>query len=268
VDPQDAAQLFDAAAATYDRVAFPFFESFGSALVDFAQLSPDDRVLDAGCGAGAILAPAAQAAGHATGIEISPSMAERAREAAPGADVVVGDAAVLPFDDGSFDVVISGFVIFFIADPTAALREWRRVLRPGGRIVLSTWASPDPRWHEWERPVRMPYVQQLPAELLPELGAGMQLIARFDEPAKVAGELETAGLSVDEVHEHALEFVFPDTQAWWDWNWSHATRVFLQALPDDARASFQAEFEREMQRVRDERGYARTYTALFSRATA
>src|SRR4051794_33898070 len=134
MDPRDAAELFDKAAATYDRVAFPFFESFGEALVEFAELGPEDRVLDAGCGAGAVLGAASRVAGSATGIELSPAMAARAREAVPGAEVVVGDAAVLPFDDESFDVVMSSFVIFFIADPTAALREWRRVLRPGGRV--------------------------------------------------------------------------------------------------------------------------------------
>src|SRR4051794_4381297 len=268
MDPRDTVAVFDAAAATYDRIAIPFFSSFGESLVEFAELGADDVVLDAGCGAGAVLAPAARIVREAVGIELSPAMAERAREAAPSAEVLVGDAAELPFEDGSFDVVLSSFVIFFIADPTAALQEWRRVLRPGGRIAISTWGTADRRWQEWERPVRMPYVQQFDPALLKKLGEGIALINRFDESSKLAAELESAGFTVDDVREHQIEFVFPDTQAWWDWNWSHGTRIFLEGLSDEVRARYEAEFENEMERVRDERGYPRTYTALFARATA
>src|SRR5690349_10856651 len=99
MDPAAAASMFDRAAATYDIAAFPFFTPFGEALVEFAEIKPEERVLDVGCGAGAVLGPASRLAGSATGIELSPAMAERARAAAPDAEVVVGDAASLPFDD-------------------------------------------------------------------------------------------------------------------------------------------------------------------------
>ena len=89
--------LFDRAAATYDVAAFPFFSPFGEGLVEFAAIQPDERVLDVGCGAGAALAPAAERAASAVGVELSPGMAERARAAAPTADVRVGDAMQLEF---------------------------------------------------------------------------------------------------------------------------------------------------------------------------
>src|SRR5215218_1498029 len=153
MDPADSREMFNRAAASYDIAAFPFFTPFGEALVEYARIQPHERVLDVGCGAGAVLAPAARVAAAATGVELSPAMAERARAAAPRAEVIVGDAASLPFDDGSFDVVLSSFVVFFLPDPTEALSEWARVLAPEGRIVMSTWGSGDPRW-SFDRDIR------------------------------------------------------------------------------------------------------------------
>jgi SAM-dependent methyltransferase len=214
-----------------------------------------------------VLAPAARDAASAVGIELSPAMAERARAAVPGAEVVVGDASALPFDDASFDVVLASFVVFFLPDPTAALREWRRVLAPGGRLVISTWGGSDPRWQSWERPLRGSFVPEMDPARAQELGAALALINRFDNPEKLNDELGAAGFSDIAVAKHEIEFVFPDEQAWWDWNWSHGSRVFLEALSEDAQQRLRAQIEQAMQQVRNERGFPRTYTALFSRVT-
>jgi SAM-dependent methyltransferase len=192
-------------------------------------------------------------------------MAERARAAAPDAEVLVGDASVLDLPDGSFDVVLSGFVVFFMPDPTAALREWGRVLRPDGRLCMSTWGQPDPRW-EFERELRRSYVSQFEPALLQELGAGLQLLNRFDSREKVAAELEAAGFGELAFAEHQVEFVFADEQAWWEFNWSHGSRMVLEPMSEEARASFRAEMRKAMEQVRDERGFPRTYTALFASA--
>jgi SAM-dependent methyltransferase len=235
--------------------------------VEFAKLEPDARVLDVGCGAGAALLPASRVAERAVGIELSPAMAARAREAVPGAEVVVGDASQLPFADGEFDVVLSSFTVFFMPDPTAALREWARVLAPGGRIVTATWGSADPRW-AWEREVRREFVSELQPELLQDLGAGLARINRFDDPTKVADEFRAAGLSPGEVDEHTIEFRFADEQAWLDWNWSHGTRVFLEALSAEAQERFRDRAFKAMQPLREANDFPRTYTALFANALA
>jgi ubiquinone/menaquinone biosynthesis C-methylase UbiE len=265
MDPQDVVGLFDRAAATYDVAAFPFFTPFGEALVQYARIQPDERVLDVGCGAGAALAPAARVAASAVGVELSPKMAERARAAAPEAEVRVGDAAQLDFEDGSFDVVLSAFTVFFMPDPTAALQEWRRVLAPGGRIVLSTWMGGDPRW-EFERQIRRQYAGEFDQTVLQELGRGLALLARFDDAGKVATELEGAGFEDVENAEHEIEFMFRTEQDFWDWNWSHGSRVFLEAASEDLRNRYRADLTSGMEQVRDERGFPRTYTAVFTRA--
>jgi SAM-dependent methyltransferase len=260
------AALFDRAAATYDIAAFPFFTPFGEALVEFAQIQPGDSVLDVGCGAGAALLPASRAAARAVGIELSPAMAARAREAVPDAAVVEGDASQrLPFADGEFDVVLSSFTVFFMPDPTAALREWARVLAPGGRIAMATWGSADHRW-SFEREVRMGFLSEIDSATLQELGAGLALVNRFDEPAKVEAELRAAGLEPAAAEPHAIEFAYPDEHAWWDWNWSHGSRVVLEALPEGAPERFRDQAYGRMQAIRTTDGFPRTYTAIFAAA--
>lgn len=265
MDTAAVRDLFDRSAATYDVAAFPFFTPFGEALVEYAQIQPHERVLDVGCGAGAALAPAAERTASAVGVELSPAMAERARAAAPGAEVCVGDAASLDFEDGSFHVVLSAFTVFFMPDPTAALSDWRRVLEPGGRIVLSTWAAGDPRW-EFERQIRRGYLGELGPAFLEEMRDDLALLERFDSAEKVAAELRAAGFADVETTEHRIEFHFRDEQAWWDWNWSHAARVVLESLSEESRDRLRAEVTEAMQQIRDARGFPRTYTAVFTRA--
>jgi ubiquinone/menaquinone biosynthesis C-methylase UbiE len=253
-------------AATYDRAAFPFFTPFGEVLVERAQIRSDERVLDAGCGSGAALVPAAARAREVVGVDISASMVERAREAAPEATVEVGDATALAFPDESFDVVLSAFVVFFPPDPTAALREWRRVLVPGGRLAMSTWGAADPRW-AWEREVRREFIEHYPPELLKEMGTSLERLGRFDEQGKVAAELEAAGFEPEAVEPVAIEFRFADEQAWWEWNWSHAARAALEPLAEATRERFRERAFEAMKPLRDgSGGFPRTYTALVATA--
>jgi ubiquinone/menaquinone biosynthesis C-methylase UbiE len=265
VDSAAVREVFDRSAATYDIAAFPFFTPFGEALVEFAQIQPHERVLDVGCGAGAALAPASERAASAVGVELSPAMAERARAAAPTAEVRVGDASALEFDDGSFDVVLSSFTVFFMPDPTAALTDWRRVLAPGGRVVLSTWAPNDPRWG-FERDIRRGYISELDPEFLRELRADLDLLERFDDARKVAAELGAAGFAEIESTEHEREFFFRDEQAWWEWQWSHAARGVLERLPEESQQRLRAEVGEAMQHLRTDEGFPRTYTAVYTRA--
>jgi SAM-dependent methyltransferase len=265
MDPRDVLDVFDRAAETYDLAAFPFFTPFGEALVEFAGVGPDDHVLDVGCGAGAALAPAARRAASAVGIELVPAMAERARAAAPEAQVVVGDASSLDFAHHAFDVVLAAFVVFFMPDPTAALTGWRQVLSPAGRLVISTWAGADPRW-SFERDIRRDFLSEIPQETLQDLGAGIALLNRFDGPSKVQEELRVAGFEPDPPVEHQIEFVFRDEDAWWEWNWSHGSRLFLEALTESARERFRELVYAGMQPLRTDGGFPRRYTALFTRA--
>ncbi|GAB3591502.1 class I SAM-dependent methyltransferase [Angustibacter peucedani] len=97
------------------------------------------RVLDAGCGSGPLTAALRDAGAVVTGVDISSAMVELARRRlGEDADLHVADLdAPLPFEDDTFDVVVASLVLHYLEDWTTALSELHRVLRPGGRLVLS-----------------------------------------------------------------------------------------------------------------------------------
>jgi ubiquinone/menaquinone biosynthesis C-methylase UbiE len=115
----------------------------GETLVDRAAIEPGMDVLDVACGSGNATIPAARLAAKVTGLDFAPGLLEVARE--KGADAMVevdwveGDAQALPFEDGSFDRVISVFGHMFAPDHARTAAEMLRVCRPGGRIAVACW---------------------------------------------------------------------------------------------------------------------------------
>jgi SAM-dependent methyltransferase len=103
-------------------------------IIDALGIPPGARALDVGSGTGATLAELRECGLHAFGLDYSRSLAVQAAEQSP---VAVGDAESLPFPPGSFDVVLSECVLSALPDKPAALSEARRVLAPGGHIVMS-----------------------------------------------------------------------------------------------------------------------------------
>jgi SAM-dependent methyltransferase len=122
------------------------------ALLEALRLGAGDHLLDVGCGGGLLLRDALRSGSRATGIDHSEDMVALARERAPGAAVLLAEAERLPFAAGAFTAVAMSVVFFFLDHPVAALRECRRVLRPGGRLAVYTTApelrgtpaAPDP----------------------------------------------------------------------------------------------------------------------------
>jgi SAM-dependent methyltransferase len=111
--------------------------------LDQLAVGPGISLLDGGCGSGAVLRIAADRGADVTGIDASPALAEHARRRVPGSRIEVGDIQFLPFDDASFDIV-TGFNSFqYAADPSAALREARRVLHDNGRVLMAVWGRPE-----------------------------------------------------------------------------------------------------------------------------
>lgn len=132
-------------AGNYDAVAEGIWE-VGAAIVDGVGIRPGDEVLDVACGTGNAAIRAALAGGTVTGLDLTPELfgAARRRAAEAQAEVrwIEGDAEALPFEDESFDVVISTFGVMFAPRHQVAAAEMARVLRAGGRIGLATW-TPD-----------------------------------------------------------------------------------------------------------------------------
>ena len=105
-------------------------------------------VLDLGCGTGSLSLLAAEQGHRVTGVDRSPPMVDLARAKLAGRDAVflVGDAAAPPVGEQRFDVVLVRHVLWALPDPRRALRHWRELLRPGGRLVLieGVWGTTGP----------------------------------------------------------------------------------------------------------------------------
>jgi SAM-dependent methyltransferase len=114
---------------------------FNEPLLTAAAIGAGDRVLDVGCGTGQVTRLAARRGRHATGVDLSAPMLDRARATAAEEGVANvtferGDAQVHPFPGGAFDAALSRFGVMFFADPVAAFANIGRALRPGGRLAF------------------------------------------------------------------------------------------------------------------------------------
>ena len=112
-------------------------------LVKHAGIAAGKRVLDVACGTGVVAITAARAGARVTALDLTPQLLEHARENAKLASVEIdfheGDAEQLPFENSTFDFVVSQFGHMFAPRPEVALGEMLRVLKPGGTIAFSTW---------------------------------------------------------------------------------------------------------------------------------
>ncbi|WP_225984903.1 class I SAM-dependent methyltransferase [Noviherbaspirillum aerium] len=111
--------------------------------LDRLRLTPGTRMLDVACGAGQIAIPAARAGIKVTGIDIATNLIEQARKRAAAEGIEAsfeeGDAEALPYEDASFDIVVSLIGAMFAPRPDKVAAELVRVCRPGGRIVMANW---------------------------------------------------------------------------------------------------------------------------------
>ena len=127
--------------ALFDAV----FAPVTAAVLEAAELGPEHRMLDVGCGAGTLLAAGAEAGASPVGVDISEVMAEAARRRVPEAEVVVADAQTADLLEASpgrpFDRVVSRFGVMFFADPAAAFANIRRACQPGARMVFACWRT-------------------------------------------------------------------------------------------------------------------------------
>jgi ubiquinone/menaquinone biosynthesis C-methylase UbiE len=103
-------------------------------------------LLDVGCGTGQLLAGVADASPQArlAGVDLSRGMLNVARRRVPSARLIQGRAEQLPVPSGSIDWLVTASMFHYIQDPFAARREFRRVLRPGGTLVLTDWSADYP----------------------------------------------------------------------------------------------------------------------------
>jgi SAM-dependent methyltransferase len=200
--------VFDVAAEAYGRFMGRWSEPLAGELVRSLDLRPGQRVLDVGCGPGALTARLVEALGveAVSAVEPSSPFVAAVRARFPGVDVRQGSAESLPHDDDSFDVAAAQLVVNFMADPVAGLREMARVTRPGGVVAASVWD------HAGRRGPLSPFwdgVQDLEPDSRGEAAltgaTGGDLARTFTE----------AGLGSVEETEQSVTVGFPSFEDWW-----------------------------------------------------
>ncbi len=215
--------IFNRLAADYDVAGPGCFAWYGARLVEAAGIRPGDVVLDVGTGRGAVLLPAAERAGPSgsvTGIDLSEEMVRIASvEAARFGDHVQArlmDAEHLDFPDATFDAVLCGFGVMFFPNLTGALAEFSRVLKPDGRLAVSTW--------------QVSQAHDL-GGVLSDLGLG-----RLDEPGwisdpdQLAATLTNAGFTNVRVTPDAHVFHYDSIDHYWQNARGTGLRRWLDAL--------------------------------------
>jgi ubiquinone/menaquinone biosynthesis C-methylase UbiE len=132
---------FVAPAEHYDRFMGRYAPTLAAAFADAAEVGPGTRALDVGCGPGGLTSElvARAGAGRVAAIDPAAQFADACRERHPGADVRVGPAEQLPWEDATFDAALAQLVIAFMADPDRGVAEMARVTRPGGVVALCMW---------------------------------------------------------------------------------------------------------------------------------
>jgi len=132
---------FDVAATAYDAFMGRWSRRIAVAQADEAGIAPGMRVLDVGCGTGALTEELVHrvTARLVAAVDPSPSFVSAMRDRFRGLDVREASAERLPFEDGTFDAALAQLVVHFMADPVAGLVEMRRVTRRGGVVAASVW---------------------------------------------------------------------------------------------------------------------------------
>jgi len=227
-------RAFDDAASRYDRTGAALADPVARRLVELAGLARGHRVLDAGCGAGAVLVRAARVVrpGAVTGIDLSARMLKRAQAASralANVRVRLADAASPPFAPGSFDAVLASLVLYLLADPGAALRRWHDLLTPGGTLALSWHLAPDPRWVAVYAAVDR-YATGATGN--PGLDS---YLGRLGGRRQVEDLLRRCGYTEVTTTAGAIEVRYRGPRHWWDTAWSDAPRLAWQQIPTTTR---------------------------------
>jgi SAM-dependent methyltransferase len=199
--------VFTVAAESYDRFMGRYSVPIAPQLADFAGVTTGQRVLDVGCGPGALTGELVRRGVNVSAVDPSEPFVAAARERHPDVDVRLAAAEELPFDDDEFDVAVAQLVVHFMADPVQGLREMARVTRPGGVVAACVWdhgGGGGPLSRFWEA------ARELDPTVEGESSLAGSRAGHLGELFREAGltDVEEATLSVSIEH--------PSFEDWWE----------------------------------------------------
>jgi ubiquinone/menaquinone biosynthesis C-methylase UbiE len=233
------------AADEYDRAFGHVTRYFMPFVVRAACIAPGMRVLDIAAGTG-LSAEAALAAvgptGHITAADVSPAMAEKARERlgkAHNASVLVEDAQALSFPDETFDAVVCNLGLMFFPQPARGLSEFHRVLRQGGRAAVSVNTVPERSYNH--------QINVILTRYLPGLAEAVTRTFSLGEASRLEALFRECHLSRFETRTVRHTFVLPSFDAYYGpfERGGASTGQALAALPDEIRQAVRDEVRRD-----------------------
>ncbi len=240
---KEVRQVFDTLAPGYDCAATRFFPFTADRLLDFVRPRPGSRVLDVATGTGVAALAFAQAVrpggGRVSAIDLSGGMLDRAeanvrKMALDNVDLHEMDAERLDFRADYFHYLVCSYGLFFIPDMAAALREWVRVLQPGGKLAFTCFETTA------FQPMLDDFVERLQAfgVQLPEGPFGSKRIASLDHCGALLG---AAGLVDIDLECHQTGYHLADENDWWAVVSNTAMRALFDQVPDERKAEFRAQ---------------------------
>lgn len=252
------ARGYSQSAPHYDALAGHMYLAGIRRLLPRLRVPPMAAILDVGCGTGVNLLEAARQFAPTRllcGIDLSPGMVAVARSKAASLGVpalfTVGDAEQLPYEDGTFDVVLCNSVLHWFKNRGAALREMARVLRPGGQVAIICAAHPG--FSEWFG---------LAEQLLDAvgLGKGASVIPALPTAAEVSGLMQSAGFGVQHLHNPIYPQVITDVDSFVQ-VMSTVAPHWIADLPADAQQIMQ-QLMANMMRIGWPGGFPNTWAAV------
>ena len=240
-------------AESYENYMVPsLFAPWASYLIQRANPQPGERVLDIACGTGIVarsVAPHVGPQGMVIGLDVNPDMISMACAVAERDHVEIewhtSSAEQLPFSDENFDLVFCQFGLMFFADRHAALKEMHRVLRKGGRAVLSVWQGLD----------RHPFYQTLHDVSHQHLGkSSVQAVFSLGDSQELRKLLTGSGFQHIEIESVSITARFPQPDEFlaWEIDVDPAETPALRKLDTDAQQVILAAVRQDMQRALDE----------------
>jgi ubiquinone/menaquinone biosynthesis C-methylase UbiE len=244
--------LFDRLARGYDHEVLRLFPFSADRMVAHVPIARGDKVLDVATGTGAVALTAAQLVGpggRVTGIDLSDAMLARVQEKAhalglSNIDLHCMDAESLEFRRDYFDVILCGFGLFFVPDMAYAVREWCRVVRPGGWVIFSAFAP-----GSFEPLAGMLFHSLEDAGLIAEEVRRPPVWQRLADAQACQALLVGAGLEDVQIGEEALGYHLADATEWWEVVWNSGLRVFVEPLEAQRRDRLRAEHLAEVART-------------------
>lgn len=191
--------------------------AYAEAVFDTVGLTTGTRLLDVGCASGCAAAWAHERGAIVSGLDASESMIAYARERVPQGDFRVGDLEALPYDDDGFDLVTGGNSFQYASDPIAALREAKRVAKPGGSVAMVVWGR--------QEECQSGRVLGAIGALMPPPPPGAVGPFALSMPGKIEGMMEEAGLHPVASGDVPVVYEWPDIET--------ATRSFLASGPGE-----------------------------------